>query len=120
MVGTVVKAMNTNKLIEIKGISSITKKSGAIHARALSKPAQIKPSAIQLVNMDAVKKVLSISNAGVQVSQIKVPHKIETIINGRRLSHSILGCIVPTKAKPKDLKTCCMPSIDFHYYRVNY
>jgi len=44
MAGTVEKAMNTSKLIVIKGMMSITKNSGAIHALAFSKPAQIKPS----------------------------------------------------------------------------
>ncbi len=72
-------------------------------------------SRIQLVKMDVVRTMLSISNAGVQVSQIKLPHKTETIKNGRRLNQSILGCIEPTKAKPKDLNTCCMLSINFQF-----
>jgi hypothetical protein len=44
MVGTVVKAMNTNKLMVMSGIISMTKNKGAIQALAFSKPAQIKPS----------------------------------------------------------------------------
>ena len=111
MEGTVEKAMKTNKLIVIKGMMSMTKKSGAIHALAFSKPAHINPSCIQLVKIDVVRKVLSASSAGVQVSQIRQPHKTETIRNGLKLSQRMRGCIVPTKAMPNDLNTCCNPTI---------
>ena len=109
--GTVEKAIKTNKLIVISGIMSMTKNKGAINALAFSKPAQIKPSCIQLVNIEVVRKILSASSAGVHVSQMRHPHKTEMIKKGLKLSHNIRGCIVPTKAMPNDLNTCCKPTI---------
>ena len=111
MEGTVENAMKTNRLIVIKGMMSMTKNNGAIHALAFSKPAHTKPSCIQLVKMEVVRKLLNVSNAGVQVSQMRQPHKTETIKNGLKLSHNIRGCMVPTKAMPKDLNTCGIPII---------
>jgi hypothetical protein len=111
-VGTVENATNTNKLIVIKGMISITKNNGAMKALAFSKPAQIRPSCIQLVNTEVVKKILKASRAGVQVNQMRQPQNTEMIRNGRRLSHNIRGCIVPTRAKPKDLKTCGRPTMN--------
>ena len=52
--------------------------------------------------MEVVKKLRKISSAGDQINQITQPQNIETIKNGLKLSHSILGCIVPTNAKPKE------------------
>jgi hypothetical protein len=118
MAGTVEKAISTSKLIVMRGMMSMTKNNGAIHALAFSKPAQIRPSCIQLVNTELVRNSLSIANAGVQVSQIRQPHKIETIKNGRKLSHNILGCIVPTNAKPNDLITCCNPTIKLLFHTL--
>jgi hypothetical protein len=103
--------MNTSKLIVINGMINITKKSGAIHALAFSKPAQIKPSWIQLVKMDVVRKTLKASSAGVQVNQMRQPHKTETMRNGLKLNQSMRGCMAPTKAMPNDLNTCCNPTI---------
>ncbi len=86
----------------IIGINRITKNKGAIQARASSKPTYSSPDWIQLVKIDAVKKVRNISSAGDQISQITTPQKIDTIRNGRKLSHSIFGCIVPTNARPSE------------------
>jgi hypothetical protein len=61
--------------------------------------------------MEFVRNSLRIASAGVHVSQIKQPQRTDTIKNGRKLSHSILGCIVPTKANPNDLNTCGNPTI---------
>ena len=86
----------------IIGINKITKNKGAIQARASSNPTYSRPDWIQLVKIDAVKKVRSISSAGDQMSQITTPQKIDTIRNGRKLSHSIFGCMVPTNARPSE------------------
>ncbi|WP_255538647.1 hypothetical protein [Polynucleobacter sp. Tro8-14-1] len=42
---------------------------------------------------------------------MRQPHNTETIKNGLKLSHNIRGCIVPTKAIPKDLNICGNPTI---------
>ena len=104
--GTVEKAIKTSKLIVMSGMMSITKNNGAIHALALSKPAHTRPSCIQLVKIELVRKILRASSAGIQVSHIKHPQSTDTIKNGRKLSHNIRGCIVPTNASPNDLNTC--------------
>ena len=89
----------------------MTKNNGAIHTLAFSKPAQTKPSCIQLVKTEVVRKILNVSRAGVHVSQMRQPHKTETIKNGLKLSHNMRGCMVPTKAMPNDLNTCGNPTI---------
>jgi hypothetical protein len=90
---------------------SMTKNNGAIHALAFSKPAQTKPSCIQLVKTEVVRKTPNVSKAGVHASQMRQPHKTETIKKGLKLSHNIRGCMVPTKAMPNDLNTCGNPTI---------
>ena len=100
-----VKATNTNKEIVINGINTMTNNKGAITALISSHPVADITSAIQAVRNDVVIKTLMSSRVGSQIKKNKMPHATLTNKKGRRLNHSIFGCIKPIIDKPRALNT---------------